>query len=286
MLYHRHLNKKTRKFEGPPLLIYQMGKVGSKTIRSSLKASNLDMPIFLVHFLSQDRVREMEIERLKYLGTSKETLLRHIWRYMYLNDRIAGGMDGERWKIITLTREPISRNLSTFFENLEIESLDNEKRYRVQSDYYDFDLSLDLDNLDELTAMFFNRLHHERPLKFFDDEIKRVFGMDVYSSDFPMDSGYKIYAADSVDVLLIRLEDLNSCVHEAIRDFLWITDLDIVNSNVGKDKPNAALYDVFKRSMVFPRSYVDKMYDSKYARHFYSSEEIAAFRSRWHISDS
>ncbi len=46
MYYHHRLHRETLQYEKSPLLIYQMGKVGSKTIRESLGALKLDRPVF------------------------------------------------------------------------------------------------------------------------------------------------------------------------------------------------------------------------------------------------
>ena len=158
--YHRELDRRSLQYEEPPLLLYQMGKVGSKTIRRSLKPLELDRPVFHVHFLSPDRVEQTEKERRKYLGTDKEHLLKHVWQYQYLRKRMESDLDGQRkWKIVTLTREPIGRNISTFFENLDVEPLDAGHQYRIQSDYYGFEITVDDEDTDELVQLFFEKLH-------------------------------------------------------------------------------------------------------------------------------
>ena len=284
--YLGRLHRETLRYRDPPVLLYQMGKVGSKTIRDSLRASKLDRRVFHVHFLSPERVKETEKERRKYFGTEKQHLLKHIWQYQYLRKRIARGLNGEKWKVVTLTREPISRNISTFFENLEVEPLDDGRRFSIQSDYYDFDIVVDLEDTKALVQLFFDRLYHDRPLVFFDEEIKRVFGIDVFSSEFPISKGFKIYKGEHAEVLLIRLEDLNDCAEDAFREFLNIEDLTLLNTNVGTQKVYAPIYRQILDSIVLPESYVERVYTSKYMRHFYSEAEILKFRARWQTSGS
>lgn len=282
--YHRHLYRRDHHYTEPPLLIFQMGKVGSKTIRSSLQPLGLDRTLYHVHYLTLDRINELEKERKRYFGTDKEHLLKHVWQYQYLHRQIASGFDGKRCQVITLTREPIGRNIATFFENLEVTPLEPERRYSIQSDYYDFEIVLDAGNMDRLTELFFAKLNHDTPLTFFDQELKGMFGIDVFASEFPTSRGYKIYRDERADVLLIRLEDLNECARDAFGEFLGITDFALINTNVGSDKEYASLYKRFRDSIVLPQAYVDRMYTSKYARHFYSEQEIATFRARWRIS--
>jgi len=284
--YHRYLYRRDHQYAEPPLLIFQMGKVGSKTIRSSLQASGLGRTIYHVHYLTLERINELEKDRKHYLGTDKEQLLQHVWQYQYLHRQIASGFDGKRWKVITLTREPIGRNVATFFENLEVTPLEPERRYSIKSDYYGFEIVLDVENMDRLTELFFDRLNHDTPLTFFDRELKGVFGIDVFASEFPTSKGYKIYRDERTDVLLIRLEDLNECARDAFREFLGIADFALINTNVGSEKEYASLYKRFRDSIVLPQAYVDRMYNAKYTRHFYSAEEISTFRAKWTTSGS
>ena len=282
--YHYRLHRESLQYKEPPLLIYQMGKVGSKTIRCSLESSKLDRPIFHVHFLTPDRVEKTEKERRKYLGTEKEHLLKHVWQYQYLHKQLKRIPSGKKWKIVTLTREAIGRNISTFFENLQVEPLDSGDRYRIQSDYYGFEGVFAMENMDELIQLFFERLHHNRPLVFFDQELRGVFGIDVFASEFPISRGYKVYQGERVNVLLIRLESLNDCARDAFEEFLNIEGFTLINVNIGGEKAYAPLYKKFKESIILPGAYVERMYTSKYMRHFYSEEEIARFRARWRTS--
>jgi len=70
----------------PPILIYQMGKVGSTTILKSLKNAQIQNPVYHIHFLSSDGIRNAE----RYFKTlkgkhiiSKEKV--HSGRYDYIN---------------------------------------------------------------------------------------------------------------------------------------------------------------------------------------------------------
>jgi hypothetical protein len=119
---------------------------------------------------------------------------------------------------------------------------------------------------------------------FFDQELKGVLGIDVFAFKFPISKGYAIYKEEHADVLLIRVEDLSTCAPDAFKEFMDIDGLTLVNTNVGSAKAYAPIYKKFKNSIVLPESYVDRMYTSKYMRHFYSEEEIARFREKWHTS--
>jgi len=282
LLYFRTLHRNKIKYGKSPLLIYQMGKVGSSTIQRSLDALNLGMPIFHVHYLSKKRVEDLEKERRRYFGTEKYGLLKRPWLYQYLGKALNEKFDGQKWKIISLTRDPIARNLSAFFENLEFTPVSESGGYWVKSDYYRISpLKVNIDNLESLISLFFDRLYHESPLEFFDRELNKVFGIDVYSSAFPRSEGYKIYVGEKADALVIRLENLNRCAQLAFKEFFNTDRVNLMGSNIGSEKEYATLYSRFKDDIRLPESYINRMYRSKFVQHFYSDTEIKGLRSKW-----
>jgi hypothetical protein len=263
-----------------------MGKVGSSTIQRSLKALNLDIPIFHVHYLSKSRVAELERERRKYFRTEKYGLLKRPWMYQYLREELNNRYDGRKWKIISLTRDPVRRNLSAFFENLEFKQISEQNEFEVKSDYYNIDpIILKDKDLERLMTLFFERFKHDSPLDFFDRELKSVFGIDVYSSDFSKTKGYKIYTGEKADAMVIKLEKLNQCVRRAFKEFLNLENFTLTNTNIGNQKEYAAVYAQFKDSITLPEHYIDKMYQSKYMQHFYSDDEIKRLRYKWYRID-
>jgi len=283
--YQYKLYRSSLRYKGSPLLIYQMGKVGSVTILRSLEALELDMPIYHTHFLSQHLVDEEEKRRRKYFGTHQAKGPgwqdpRRPWLNQYLRNQIKKGSKDKKWKIVTLVRDPISRNTSAFFQSLELKRLDYDHQYQAKS-FFGFETIVDLEDLGPFITIFFEKSDHDTPLVFFDRELKDTFGIDVYSSAFPKSKGYKIYEEERADVLLIRLENLDECAQDAFKEFLGIDGFTLTNKNVAGDKPYRALYQRFLDSIVLPDSYLDRMYTSKYARHFYSEEEINKFKAKW-----
>jgi hypothetical protein len=280
--YKYQLHRSHHRHKGPPLLVYQMGKVGSSSIMASLRSLGLDMPLYHPHILIKSRLDEIETKRKKYFRTERYSSLKRPWECQFLRKQIDCTLNSKKWKIVTLTREPIARNVSTFFENLEVIPLEYKKKYEVKSDYYDIEPIIVNDgDMEKLIPLFFERPKHDSPLDFFDIELKEIFGIDVFSNEFPKAKGYKIYENEKAQVLLIRLENLNSCAKQAFKEFLDIEDFTLINTNIGAEKIYASLYRKFKDTVVFPNSYIDKLYNSKYMRHFYSESEIDGFRSIW-----
>ena len=137
--------------------------------------------------------------------------------------------------------------------------------------------------MQEITERYFAKFHeHDLPLTWFDEEIESVFGIDVYSAK-PVSSTERVYQCrkDDVELLIMRMEDINSVAEDAVRRFLDVSEFRLERANVGSKKAYGRIYADFREQVNLPESYLSKMYDSKYARHFYSSEEIDSFRRRW-----
>src|ERR1051326_1647105 len=102
--------------------------------------------------------------------------------------------------------------------------------------------------------------------------MKAVFEVDVFAEPFDVDKGYHIYEQGGTRALLIRLESLNGCAAPAFEEFLGIKDLKLAS------RPHtwsqSALYKKFREELVIPESYIERMYASRLARHFYSEAEL------------
>ena len=265
-----------------PVIIFQMGKVGSKSIKRSLEALNLDMAIYHSHLLTKERIAETEKSRKKFFRTERESYLKRPWLNQFLRKEIRKKHDGKKWNVITLTRDPIARNVSAFFENLQVDIIDSNGTFQIRSDYFNISRSLvSLDNVEVLIDLFFEKLRHNSPLEFFEKELKEAFGVDVYASEFPKSRGYKIYQNTLADVLLIRLENLSSCAQEAFNEFLNINNFILKSENIGAQKIYAPLYKKFLQTITWPESYLDTFYESKFMKHFYTENEIEGFRDNW-----
>jgi len=278
-LWNRKQRRALRACAADPIINYQMGKVGSSTVQASLEARNPGCPVYHVHFLNPRRVAELENQRRHHFGTRRQRYLQRIWLYQFLYAEIQ--RRDRRWKLITLVRDPAARNVSTFFENLDVSADGDTGRYAVKSEYYGFETLVDLQAVEPLVELFFERLVHDRPLRYFDDEVKTVFGIDVFASEFPQQRGYQVINGEWADMLIIRLEDLDRVAGQAFGDFLGLADFRLQHANVAAGKTYAPLYKEFQRKLNPPADYLGNLYQSRFAQHFYSAEEIQAFRKKW-----
>lgn len=264
----------------PPVLVYQMGKVGSQTVTQALKNTDLNRRIYHLHTLTPERIERRERERKPFFP-EVDSRLKYVWRCQYVRRRLLHGSGEKKWKVVTLVRDPIARNISAFFEEIEIEPLEVGGQWRITSEEHDFQLLIKDNNVTELIEIFFEKYPHHTPLTYFDRELQAVLGIDLYASPFPTTEGYKIYNGKKADVLLIKLEHINRCAARAFKEFLNIENLTFEEKNVSQQKEYAVLYRSFKETINFDESYLDTMYRSKFARQFYSDAELESFRKRW-----
>jgi hypothetical protein len=253
-----------------------MGKVGSTTIAASLKARGLQnaMTIYQPHFLSEEGMRF--VERLSIEGVGGWDRLPTNDRRFLLSSHLLNKelrrmrAADERVKVITMVRDPVATNLSGFFHN----HIWWPAEIKAQCDASSADLTA-------LYRRFLDHYPHDVPETWFDMEVRPLYGVDVFAAPFDRDRGFAIYHSDFADVLVLKLEELNQCAAAAFHDFLGLDDFQLVESNKAEDKSYADVYKAFRKQTKLPESYLDRMYDSRMARHFYTEEEIAALRRKW-----
>jgi Putative capsular polysaccharide synthesis protein len=266
--YHLALLRMQRRDREPPILVYQMGKVGSRTVLTSLREAGLGPRIFHVHVLTPESIEREE--RLHQATWRRDARASHIWKSQHLRRRLQDHSAETRWNVVTLVRDPVARNVSSFFQI-------GERALGVDFGANQSDVSVA-----ELTRRFLEDFDgHDTPLTWFDDELGRVFGIDVFARPFPHEQGFDIYEGERARVLLLRLEDLSSSAATAFQRFLGLEKFRLAKTNVAREKDYAPAYERFVEGAELPGEYLDRMYDSRYARHFYSGEDLARFRSRW-----
>jgi len=251
-----------------PIVIYSIGKTGTSTIRASLKAAKLKRPLFHVHHLTEasikDALRFQEHRPSRPSATLRQSI--------FLAERLAsiGDKVNERWDIISLVREPVACAISAYFQSIDrwFPSLsDNFREGRI--------------DIPVLIQTFLDEYPHDWPLTWFDKQIRETLGVDVYQSEFDWESGYSVYRGDLANILVLRLENIDNSAKTALEVFLNTANIDLVNANVSESKDYAQIYQRFKTEIRLPDSYLERMYSSRLAQHFYSPAEIAAFQAHW-----
>ena len=100
----------------PPVLIYQMGKVGSSTVKQSLLKTAIKNPLFYVHYLSWKSIHSVE----NYFANKSMAPPSHI-QYSKIVRQLIDLYKGQiRFKIVSLVRDPVARNISSTFQNVNL----------------------------------------------------------------------------------------------------------------------------------------------------------------------
>jgi len=261
---HRELVARSVASPEPPVVVYQMGKVSSSTVTWALKNFG-GMNVFQVHVLHPDNldfVREQFRKRKKWyarLFSDTEVRGRIIFKGIIES--------GIKTRIITLAREPIGRNHSYYFQNLDAIWGTRHAHDNVP--------------LERLVGEYLERFDHGRALRWFDREFNRVLSVDVYAHPFPHDKGHTRINTDRHDILVIRTDLDDAAKKKCIEEFLGVEGITLAPRNVASQKPYAATYRKFLDALELPDSYVNEMLDSKYTRHFFSPAHIASLRAKW-----
>ena len=261
--YKQH--KPNKKFGiSNPIIVYQMGKVGSTSIYHALLNLDLDVPVYHSHRLSnleaierwtrQDKDGARSLEKLAEEFRLREIFFRH---------------PNWRWFVVSGVREPVTHAISIFFFNhAEYFAAQNTAYVRGEI------------SLEQAAARFFEKLP-ARGNDWFSYQLEPVFGVDVYAKPFPHARGYEIYESRRARALVLRFEDLKHQFKPALQELLGIEQVELPHTNLSESQGYGELYRDFVRQAKLPREWVDEMLSKKFAQHFYTQRELEASRARW-----
>ena len=207
---HQWFYFNSRIMQHTPLIIYQMGKVASQSMYYSLRKVYPGVVVNTHTFNSVD----------------KDWRIRKIYEHCVLNSRPLN--------IISLTREPVERNISAFFQNFERDTGIQYKKSNL--------------SMTKLKELFLENYNHDIPLKWFDENIKINFGIDVYSDTFP-EYGFCAYTKMNYCLLILRSELEDEVKRSAIMDFLDLSEFAIDKRNISSSKEYAETYRIFSKTV-------------------------------------
>lgn len=227
-----------------PVVIFQMGKVGSQSIHRPL---NRIYPgeVIHAHVLSTEYPQGEVKELMRYINSASPP---------------------EHLFIISPIRNPFDRNISAFFQNFESYTGQDPEKITL--------------SLEEVQQIFIREFPHELPIQWLQNSIQDRFQVDLFAEPFP-EHGWKSYKGEKVDILILRCELENRDKTKAVNCFLDRDDFEMGEINVTSQKGYHHFYSEFKRTLVMPDSIVNKLCDSDYFSHFYPAEDIEVARKRW-----
>lgn len=256
-----------------PIFILQMGRVGSTSvmvaINQAYQAVPSDIPVYHGHYIAHyERIIERASFDLNNYHDAKRDIENvdmknraELFKYLQAQQPV---------KIISLVRDPVARNVSTFFYAFP-EFVPDWKDREAQN-------LLSASALNEIFES--KRQFIQTALHWFDEQTKDALGLDVYAVPFDKTRGWQVYKKGLVELLVLRMEDLYRAGEAALQEFLKLPHLKMVKVNTGEERE---AYELYRRFLTHPISqeYLEMTYATKLARHFYSNEEIEQFIQRW-----
>lgn len=226
------------------ILVLTMGRVGSTAVYDAVHTAG---EAFHLHWMNPST-----LDRI----AARSTVPRNVrdsfeaWRMLDTTDMPV--------KLITLVRDATERNLSAIFT-----------AWRKQTPRERW--SVELEDARGMAA-FWSRQYLDRPLRWFDDELRDGLGIDVYSQPFHGSS--LRFTSGRFDVLIMR-SDLDNEAKSLALSGLVDTSVEVGIRNTNEAEAHADTYARFRQTMPFDEHWLRQTAGSQYMRHFFDVDEDA-----------
>ncbi|MEW6989443.1 putative capsular polysaccharide synthesis family protein [Colwelliaceae bacterium 6441] len=239
------------------VFIYQMGKVGSTSLESSIKNAVHVHAFFLKNHTCPVRLKGLSKFGVKhFFYRAEQELLSFLLRRAF--------KQRSHTKIITLVREPQARNISMFFHDLDAylyaahTNCLNTRKSPLPTRSQSADILMDI---------FSHEFNHNYPLNWFDNEFLPMTGINIYSQLFDKEAGYSVIEKGKTTVLCIRTDKLANCTEQLE---LFIGDnVELKYENKAQGKWYQPVYQEFKCSYKSPSDLLIKQKNSQFYKHFF-----------------
>ncbi len=257
----RFVDELTAILRGKAVLVYTMGKVGSSTLETSLKAAGIDT--IHVHNFSGEEYGYLDRRLYASIGLR---CFRIAYKMRLRIFSIAAKL-APRVRVISMVRDPVARNFSAMFQGLD--------RLIFQATQLD-------SNTPEgsvLQYIFDQYVNHDSALNWFRDEFGKTLGIDVEKYE-PGQRDFLRAENGHYSALIIKLENLDSA-EEEIAHFLGLQEFKLIRSNDSSTKWYKPLYSELRKNLRISPDYLERMYGAPYLSRFYSASEIVAMKDNW-----
>lgn len=189
-------------------------------------------------------------------------------------------------KLITAVREPLSRDYSAFWQAftedvqhimwMPILGNDFQKMYDAFINFILRGSSYTKDVLGDCMPYTWND-----EFEWFDEQLKKNLGIDVFQYPFDQKKGYTIIKKDNIELFLFKVEKMEA-VLDKISEFAGTDKLPNINANAAKQKWYRLAYAQLRKELQLPAEYVNHYYERNVKMdYFYSQEEKAGFLNQW-----
>jgi hypothetical protein len=234
-------NGTTSKMLNAEIHLFQMGKVGSKSIQSSILRGHPDKLIPHLHF-------------------AQEMLLTYEDSYYSYPEIIRLNKKGI--KFIAGVRDPVGRVISGWIQAF----------FEPESSITFSETNERIINAKTYADLYANEM--KTIVNWFDHNF--YCGIDVYNTDFNLDKGFSLITNGVHKLLVYKIDKLDG-LWEEISEFTGLP-LEPTHDNLSKDKGEIAKKLLDNRKKVrLPYSLVQEISETRYMKHFFSSTEIEEF---------
>lgn len=240
-------NRTTESLVDADLYLFQMGKVGSKSIEAAIRQATGSTAL-IPHFHWANQLINMHHDCFFDL------------------EQIVNRPREHRRMFISGVREPIARVLSGYFQSI------TESESSLRSGHMQALLAGNPDQAASFVA---------DDIRLITDWFNHQFfcGLDVYAVPFDPAAGYAIVENDKVRVFVYRQDKLRDC-WPALSSFVG-HELPWVEANRTADKAVNTDYRQIIDGVRFPAAFLEQAFDTVYARHFFSEPERRQLIQRW-----
>ncbi|WP_415225993.1 putative capsular polysaccharide synthesis family protein [Psychromonas sp.] len=238
------------------VLIYQMGKVGSTSLEHAIENAIHIHTLYLDNHTCKPRQAALFGCGFRYYYHKlKQAFINHL-RRKAIKSR-------DDIKVVTLVRKPMKRNISMYFHDLDAYI------FNSQSDLLSLSPALmtRLPSENLLITLFEQQFDHHYPLTWFDKEIKRFLGIDVYKAHFDKNRGYMNIKHKNIQILCIDAERLTEHL-PIVEDFIG-KKIILCNKNKAENKWYAPLYQQFNTTYQPSDNLVNLLENSKFNEFFF-----------------
>lgn len=171
----------------------------------------------------------------------------------------------EKIRLVTLVRDPFSRNISGYFQNLW--------RHKFNATSHEA-------RIQEIMQSITTNYDHDVPLKWFDEEFYPATGIDVYGVSFDTQAKAGLSRDTKYPLLILRTDLADEGKLTLLREFLDRPHLTLQQSNAGDTKSYADLYRAVKSEFFYSTAYIEQSLNSKLMQHFFTEEERNSLRTQ------
>ena len=249
------------------ILIFTMRKVGTISIRDALEKS---LGVTQLHLHSVSDTTGLERGIKNWMDLNQTTISPY---YKETSELVRNNIKNKKeLKVITVVREPVSRNMSFMFFMLPVMLGANAGILNTKSQKYAY--------TEIFEDIYYNTIDHDYFMDWFDIELKPSLGIDIYEHTFDKDKGYSVIEKDNIKLLLIKLEKLENCI-PVIKQFAEVDKFELKRENSSDNYWYKPIYDNFKKEFIPHEEHLQKLYESKFMKYFYTDKEIEAFYKKW-----